>query len=437
MAESTADLIQELQRRCLPIADVTESENVTLCVGIEIPQDWQYRLDQDINNLFHANEYVGYEDKEGHIIVVKIVHAIAAEGDHNSAYQYNKRYLVFTSEEDETGTDVSVLSLYKFTKGAKKKVTHQTRSIVPYAGNVNDSSSKDDSSLMLMKKNLYKELKEIWLLDLESRKKALRRLYLKWHPDRHPDDVDFAEKVFQFLLTQIDKLEQGLPLDDPEHEQAASSRGSSGGSGRSNSWSDHFRQWDQTAQEHLRSRTRDDERCRSRSANVGGWSSASPFNAGDDSFRVPRQPQDGCRWMLQATVDHEVMLMLYQQMESSNNDKIAGHVCFMAHQVAEKSLKAGMYAICGLDEKDLKDHALTRHAYALHTERPLETQNLASLTISLESFYLDTRYPNRHPSPAIPAREYSSTTAQEATEHATSIYTTIKCLFDSEQLMDM
>ena len=439
MAESAVDLIQELQRRCLPIADVTESENVTLCIGMDIPQDWHYRLDQDINNLFHANEYVGYEDEEGRIIVVKIVHAIASEGDHNSTYPYNKRYLVFTSEEDETGAEVSVLSLYKFTKGTNKKVTHQTRSVVPYAGNlkVDDSNTKDDGSLKSAKKNLCKELKEIWLLDLESRKKALRRLYLKWHPDRHPDDADFAEKVFQFLLTQIDKLDQGLPLDDPENEQTALPRGSSGGSGRSNSWGDHFRQWDQTAQEHRRSHTRDNERCRSRSANVGGWSSASPFNAGDDNFRVPRQPQEGCRWMLQAAVDHEVMLMLYQQMESSNNDKIAGHVCFMAHQVAEKSLKAGMYAICGLDEKDLKDHALTRHAYALHTERPLETQNLASLTISLESFYLDTRYPNRHPSPAIPAREYSSITAQEATEHATSIYTTIKCLFDSEQLMDM
>ena len=146
MAESADDLTQELQRMCLPIsADVTESENVTLRIGMDIPQDWHYRLDQDINNLFHANEYVGYKDEEGHIILGKIVNAIASEDDHtDSACQYNKRYLVFTSEEDETGTKVSVLSLYKFTKGARKDVTH---SVVAIAGNENASSMKDDSSL--------------------------------------------------------------------------------------------------------------------------------------------------------------------------------------------------------------------------------------------------------------------------------------------------
>ena len=434
MAESAADLIQELQRRCLPIADVAATENVTLSVGMEIPQDWHYRLDQDINNKFHANEYVGYEDEEGHIIVVKIVHVVVSENEHDSTIcQFNKRYLVFTSEDDEIGTEVGVLSLYKFTKGALKNVTHHSHSVVPYTGDVDASIMKDDTlNLKSVKKEICEELKEIWHLDLESRKKALRRLYLKWHPDRNPDNPDFAEKVFKFLLAQIDKLERRIPLDDPEYESTAS-RSSNRASGRSTWWDDYFREWDQTAHQHQRFRARDYERSRPgrTSANVGGWSSASPFSAGDDNFRVPRQPQEGHRWMLQANTDHEVMMVLYKQMEISGNNKIAGHVCFLSHQVAEKSLKAGMYAICGLDEKGLKDHALTRHAYALQTERPLETQHLAYHTSSLENFYLDTRYPNRHIPPSIPATVYTREIAQEATKHATNIYSTINSLFDS------
>ena len=99
----------------------------------------------------------------------------------------------------------------------------------------------------------------------------------------------------------------------------------------------------------------------------GRSSHGSPFTVGDESFRVPTQPEEGCRWLQQESVERKVLNVLCDQMSSLGDDEIAGHVCFMAHQVAEKVLKAGMYAVCGLDDKGLKDHALTRHAYALQT----------------------------------------------------------------------
>ena len=385
-AESSADLIQELERRCLPIADVAANESVSLVIGMDIPQEWHYRLDQDVNNLFHANEYVGYEDDSGHIIIVKIVHAITSEGQHDSMCSYARKYLVYTSEDDETGTEVSVLSLYKFTKGVRKEVTqHVSHAVVPYKGEVNTSARNDysESSLKAAKKRVCNELREIWQLDPESRERAVRRLYLKWHPDKNPDNPEFAEKVFQFLLDQIEKLHNGLPLDDPDNEQRTSTYAHGGSS---TWWNRHFREWDQTAHQHRRYYARDNERRRGgprASSNSSGWSHGSPFTAGDDNFRVPRQPEEGRRWLRQATVDHDALIMFHDQMISLNEDKFAGNVCFMAHQVAEKALKAGMYAICGLDAKDLKDHVLTRHAYALQTERPVETQHLAHHTACL------------------------------------------------------
>ena len=86
----------------------------------------------------------------------------------------------------------------------------------------------------------------------------------------------------------------------------------------------------------------------------------------------------------------------------------------MAHQVVEKALKAGMYAICGLSQENLKHHRLNGYAWNLSLERPTLTDGLSTLTRSLESYYLDTRYPNRHPGPTtIPSDVFTSEQARE------------------------
>ena len=442
-AETTADIIQELESLCLPIGDVAANENVQFSIGMEIPRDWHYRLDQDIDNLFHANEYVAYEDREGHFILVKIMHVMLEQGQ-ELLNQYTRKYLIFTTEEDQEGTVVGVLSLYKFIKGEKKvKSNEESYAVVPYEGNATSSNRIEysDSYLKQVKRNLCKELKEIWALNLEDRKRALRRLYLKWHPDRNPDNPEFAEKVYKFLRAQIDKLEQGLPLDDPDHEQTTPSYRNT--STRGTWWWREFRDWDRTANQHRWYYARDYEHRRSRGGSRGsrsrghrsqgfGWSYSSFFTAGDESFRVPRQPVEGQRWIRQATYDHKLLMILYDQMISLNDTSIAAHVCFLAHQVAEKALKAGMYTFCGLEETDLSNHVLTRHAYALQTEKPTETLNLAHHASCLETYDLDTRYPNRHASPTIPALAYSLATAEEAKEHGIQVFSIVKSLFDTD-----
>ena len=100
-------------------------------------------------------------------------------------------------------------------------------------------------------KRQCEELKEIWKLNPEDRKRAIRRLYLKWHPDRNPDSPDFAEKVFKFVQTQIEHLERGEPLDDPEAEQRPSRHPSD------SFWGEYFRRMNQTAQQHQRSSNRE------------------------------------------------------------------------------------------------------------------------------------------------------------------------------------
>ena len=104
----------------------------------------------------------------------------------------------------------------------------------------------------------------------------------------------------------------------------------------------------------------------------------------------------------------------------------------MAHEVAEKALKGGMYATCGLGEMSLKSHNLTPLAYALQAEEPFSTQGLAGCTIPLENYYLDTRFPNRYPDgTTIPSDHYSPQDAQEAKENAEKILDMMKELVSS------
>ena len=422
-AESVPEILHELERRRLPISDITTTETVTLGLGMEIPQQWHHRLDQDVDNVFHANEYVGYEDDEGHFIVVKIVHAVTIKGVEDLMSQYTRRYRVLTKLDDEEGIEVSVLTLYKFIKGRKQeKKSKDSHALVLYEGKVSASETDtSDVGLKEAKKRLCEELKEIWRLHPEDRRRAIRRLYLKWHPDRNLDNPDYADKVFKFMQTQIGHLQNGQPLDDPDDEQQPSR------SRRNNAWDQFYQEWDHTAQQHQRSQ-RSESRSRGQSRGSGGGYHGSPFSAGDENFRVPRQPDEGRRWLRQATVDRRVLNLLCDQVTSLGDDEIAGHVCFMAHQVAEKALKAGMYAVCGLDDSGLRDHVLTRHAYALQTERLHETHLLAHHTALLEAYYLDTRYPNRHLPPTIPADVFSPARALEAKEHAEKIYSIIASL---------
>ena len=91
------------------LSDITADEKVTLSLGMEIPQEWHHRLDQDVDNIFYANEYVGYEeDAEGHFIVVKIVHAVTSGGIDDLMSQYKRKYtvIVLTNSDDEKDTEV-------------------------------------------------------------------------------------------------------------------------------------------------------------------------------------------------------------------------------------------------------------------------------------------------------------------------------------------
>ena len=100
-------------------------------------------------------------------------------------------------------------------------------------------------------------------------------------------------------------------------------------------------------------------------------------------------------------------------------------VCFHCHQVAEKALKASLYALSGIADSQFRTHDLLRLARDLSMLH--SGPNVTSLVARLSNYYDETRYPDKH----VPAKEpmdvfQDSQQAQEAFTTATDLLTMLE-----------
>ena len=358
-------------------------------LGESIPECFHHRLDEDSYNIFRPMEYVGYEGRVGNIVVAQVVHLVES-ADTN---QLTKVYRIYTSKMDEDGKDVSILTLYKFLKSTKNSVSLASTedfALVPYteqgeATNLRRSIYEGD--LSEIKERIRSELRDIWKLNQDLRKQAIRRLYLKWHPDKNLNNTEMAGEIFTFLSNEIDRLNAR---------------------GDTTVVSDFNRNmWDHMATRQREAR-QSEEACQS--------NHTEPRQDVFDDVNNQTMPEEGNRWVEQAETDYNVLCVIHSE---ARNAKGYGHVCFMAHQVTEKALKGAVYALCGMDGRGLLDHNLSRHAHALQTAVPESTQGLAENTYPLESYYVDTRYPNCWPGYTdTPSDHYDENQANKAKDHS-------------------
>ena len=121
-------------------------------------------------------------------------------------------------------------------------------------------------------------------------------------------------------------------------------------------------------------------------------------------------------WLQQAEVDMKVLNTNLMKVEASPDH--AGHVCFLAHEVAETALKAGKYATCGLHSGSLLHHQLVGHARALEELEPQLTGGLLTSAYALSNYYIETRFPNLYSPPSVPADHFSPKQARDAHRNA-------------------
>merc|ERR1719319_1959687 len=118
-------------------------------------------------------------------------------------------------------------------------------------------------------------------LNPEEKKKMIRRLYLKWHPDKNMNNIDIATEVTKHIQNEVDRLEKGLPR-----------KNSAGNFTRqedfSDFWDSRFRSWDDMAQNQGRQRKRYYNNYRRRAKEDADFSFNTSSGSGNkQSWNVP------------------------------------------------------------------------------------------------------------------------------------------------------
>ncbi|UJR23291.1 hypothetical protein I4U23_026307 [Adineta vaga] len=71
----------------------------------------------------------------------------------------------------------------------------------------NEQDMIDKTELELTKTEIYNAVRQAYQLTGQERKKTVKKLLLKWHPDKNPGRERFAAEVFKHLRKQIDHFE--------------------------------------------------------------------------------------------------------------------------------------------------------------------------------------------------------------------------------------
>ena len=403
---NTHDVKEMLHEMGVSLADIELSGRMNTDIvpklGETIPEELHHRLKFDILNVFRPQEWVAFADREDHYIFARIEYCIKSDVKPQNELELNdylelRRYLITISDsEDEATKEVSVVDLRKILRLREIIQNDGSSEVVlydPESESVQLWDAISDDKLKSMMREICQELRKIWnCCDKALQRKGIKAMYLKWHPDKNPSP--FATKAFQYLLRQIERHEKGLPLEDPDDGESEESYEIP------HFWADAYRRWDDIAASHQESMRRET------SSRSGAKSSGL-----DDHLNVKKDSKTAEKWLEQAECDLIALQTLLRDVDSEN--RVCAHVCFLAHQVAEKALKAGMYKLFGLQSSALRSHQLDILAYAIEQSQQIAS-GLTQLVATLKSYYVKTRYPDEYYPPSVPSSHYNPSQAREA-----------------------
>ncbi|XP_033126013.1 sacsin-like [Anneissia japonica] len=321
-------------------------------LGSQLPDYIVESLDNDPFNTFTEGEYVVYELGESGdevYVYAKILRCIIRKNS-----ELNSISMVYEIDIGRESTiEVSALHLYKWVLGnSRTDVNHHKEMALQAMVNMSTGSESErgaptyrqraptpplSENLEETKNQVSDNLEEIWKLDEDERKKAVKRLYLKWHPDKNPGREEFCSEVFKHLKNEIDRLERGLPRQRKDAE-ATRTNYTFRESGR---WNEFYTRWDRRAGRDRRWREYYGSSY-NRGASFSSGSSWTHTGFTNASSPPPRpMPDQGRIWQKQARED----------LKAARND-IDGYpsyewVAYKCLQSAEKSMKAAILSHTG------------------------------------------------------------------------------------------
>ncbi|XP_022079700.1 sacsin-like [Acanthaster planci] len=365
-------------------------------LGSLIPADIHHLLDQDPYNRFNENEIVAYErsieerdqsrTSESDSLALgsgewmpsdstpvnaateKIYAKILEQIDKDAQVRLRRRYRIDIGEKDPIV--VKVTALYKFLRPKKQPVT----SVIHFTGESTDEAPAANFESALPEhmqedeEQIKREVEEVFSLPPEERRRVLKRLYRKWHPDKNPGQQERANKAFQFLKQAIEMREKGNQ------------------SGRS--CSDQYSSWESEVERDREEATRYQERYHQ--------SRHSARSSASDSYFVPPSftretpdPRKARLWFRQAQEHFQSA-----ELTSKQRPVQSQWVAFQVHQAAETALKAAQYSLDGRPDTSVNDLVCLARAVCRHKD--VTSDQLLDITlelVSLDCHFSKPRYP--------------------------------------------
>ncbi|XP_053378923.1 sacsin-like isoform X2 [Mercenaria mercenaria] len=332
--------------------------------------------------------------------------------------------------EIDCGSDtklvVKAFQLYKFVR--KNKCDENSTDVVIYARNGNEPQNeipKEKVVKQTLKEvfcEIRKYLKEAWKKEEHERRRIIKRLMLKWHPDKNPDNITFCTKVFQYIQQCLSLLERGLDLKEGNEEGSddtgtnrSNTNPFSSGTYNSHSWSYGNTRYDRYWRRYERGRQYNESRYNSDSCNRGGRRANSWYNNFYDTWRArggyKHAQYEPYHWYSRAKLWYKQAEYDLQHARDSIRQSVNQQFnwpCYSAHQAAEKALKAAWYAkdankINGV----MASHSLEFIARDLGSSILFLAKRLSDVT----GDYKAMRYPRCLPGQQIPAETYNKETA--------------------------
>ncbi|CAG2253118.1 SACS [Mytilus edulis] len=85
-------------------------------------------------------------------------------------------------------------------------------------------TEKDERPLDDLLREVKEQVKAAWTLPEDERRKVIKRLYKKWHPDKNHGNEKKATEVFKYLRKIVLQLERGEDIDSDKTSDSSSSR---------------------------------------------------------------------------------------------------------------------------------------------------------------------------------------------------------------------
>ncbi|XP_041425462.1 sacsin-like isoform X2 [Xenopus laevis] len=360
--------------------------------GEPIPSEWYEFLNMNILNSFRVGDFVGYmcpsdEDLYLYAVIVEELDAKTYANCEINMYRIQRGQDIFD--------DVSILDLYQF----KRNIIQKNNALV-LVEDTTQADEKDEKWYDLptedIKKEINMHLSKLWELPETERKKAIRRLYLKYHPDKNRRQEKLATEMCKYIQKRIEELEAGKSLSNLSQATPSSQYSSrrsnsfrnrtqgshsrqSRSSTSSESFSDYWAKWDEQAFNHKKE---------------GSSEKTWQKSKGDRSKTTSSNPQEAERWFRQAECD----------LKAAEHD--AGHqhtewVFFKIHQAVEKALFSAQYMKCGNVDTNVNIHPLANNVSTFDgCLNGINEQVLQMQRHGVDK--LKTQYPNYHSPPGIP-----------------------------------